>query len=80
MGLSCGATLFLLAGIIVQSRNDDTINTPLPKPLIFASCGRRVEKSEKKLCEINKKFAGGLWAIHPAKRAIRVWYLHIRGL
>ena len=30
MGLSCGATLFLLAGIIVQSRNGYTINTPTP--------------------------------------------------
>ena len=44
MGLSCGATLFLLAGIIVQSRNDYTINTPSPKPRIFASCGLCVEK------------------------------------
>ena len=72
---------FLLAGIIVQSRNEDTINTPPPNLSFLPLVEPCLEKNvKKKLCEINKKFAGAVWAIHPAKRAIRVWYLHIGGL
>ena len=40
---------FLLAGIIVQSRNDYTINTPLPKPLKFATRGTLPRKNVKKI-------------------------------
>ena len=46
---------FLLAGFIVQSRNDDTINTPLPKPRIFATRGTLPRKNVKKIVQNQQK-------------------------
>jgi hypothetical protein len=65
MGLSCGATLFLLAGIIVQSRNDDTINTPTPNLSFLPLAGGASEKCKKNCVKLTKNSQAGFGRFTP---------------